>query len=63
MEKKFYEVMNGLTTSAIIEAMRKTWNQPEGEIFREYGFEIIEDREGEEYADSVYNKLYKELAA
>ena len=46
--------------SAIIDSMRQTWNDPEGEIFREFGFEILEARNGEEFADDIYEMLYFE---
>lgn len=62
-EKRFYATMNTMETAAIIDAMRQTWNQPEGEIFREIGFEILENREGEEKADEIYNDLWHEMAA
>lgn len=58
MKKKFYNTMNTLATDAIKAAILKTWNMPEGEIFREVGFEILEERLGEEEADDVYLEIW-----
>lgn len=60
-ERIFYNTMNTLSTDGIVDAMVRTWDEPEGAIFREIGFEIIEARHGEEYADRVYNNLWDEL--
>lgn len=54
--------MSKLDTQAIIDLMAKFWNKPEGGIFREAGFDIIEDRLGEEESDRIYNNLYDELS-
>lgn len=43
----FLKLMNGLSTDAIIDAMDKTWDTAEGEIFRDCGFEIIDGRVSE----------------
>lgn len=56
--KKFYDTMNTLATDAIKAAILKTWNRPEGEIFREVGFDILEERLGEEEADAIYSEIY-----
>ena len=56
--KKFFETMNTLDTEGIKEAIIATWNRPEGEIFREVGFEILEERLGEEEADEVYMEIW-----
>lgn len=47
-----------LDNQTIIDAIAATWNSPEGEIFREIGFEILEQRNGEEYSDKVYAELW-----
>lgn len=46
MKKRFYNTMNTMDTEAIKSAILQTWNRPEGEIFREVGFEILEERLG-----------------
>lgn len=56
--KKFFETMNTLDTEGIKEAIIATWNRPEGEIFREVGFEILEERLGEEEADEIYSEIW-----
>ena len=56
--KKFFETMNTLDTEGIKEAIIATWNMPEGEIFREVGFDILEERLGEEKADAIYSEIY-----
>lgn len=56
--KKFYDTMNAMSTEGIKEAIVATWNRPEGEIFREVGFEILEERLGEEEADEVYMEIW-----
>lgn len=61
-EQKFKAMMEGQSTEAIIDDIRKTWNDPAGGIFREYGFEIIEQRLGEEESDRIYAELWSEAA-
>lgn len=56
--KKFYDTMNTMSTEGIKAAILQTWNMPEGEIFREVGFEILEERLGEEEADKVYLEIW-----
>lgn len=56
--KKFYDTMNTMDTEGIKEAIVATWNRPEGEIFREVGFDILEERLGEEEADAIYSEIY-----
>lgn len=53
--------MNKLDTQEIISLMVQTWHQSIGAIIREAAFEIIEDREGEEESDRIYNNLWDEL--
>ena len=59
---KFYKTMNLLDNDGIKEALLATWNMPEGEIFREVGFEILEERLGEDEADAIYCELWKKAA-
>lgn len=61
--KEFKSKMQQLATAEIVEAMRKTWDMPEGGIFREVGFEIIEERDGEEESDRIYSELWNERSA
>lgn len=58
MAEQFKKVMGTMDTEGIKEAMLRTWNSPEGEIFREIGFDIIEERLGEEASDRIYAELY-----
>nr|DAU21053.1 MAG TPA: hypothetical protein [Caudoviricetes sp.] len=58
MRDNFKKIMNSMDTNGIIEAMRQTWDKPEGEIFREIGFEIIDERVSEEESDRIYAELY-----
>lgn len=58
MREQFKNLMEGMDTEGIIEAMRQTWDKPEGEIFREIGFEIIDERVSEEESDRIYAELY-----
>lgn len=59
MSNKFKDTFSKLDTQTIINQIEETWNKPYGCVFREYGFEIIEERLGEEEADKVYNHLWK----
>lgn len=47
-----------MDNEGIKEAIVATWNMPEGEIFREVGFDILEERLGEEEADAIYSEIY-----
>lgn len=58
MRDNFKKLMDSMDTDGIIEAMRQTWDKPEGEIFREIGFEIIDERVSEEESDRIYAELY-----
>lgn len=58
MKTEFQNKMKQLTEEEIIELIDKTWDKPEGEVVREFGLEIIEDRCGEDYSDSVYVILW-----
>jgi len=58
----FMKLMNTLGTSAIIDLLDRTWGTPEGEIFRDYGFEIIDSRVSEEESDKIYSELWKKHA-
>ena len=59
MGDKFKDTFSKLDTQTIINQIEETWNKPYGCVFREYGFEIIEERLGEEEADRIYNYLWK----
>lgn len=59
----FLKRMNGLSISEIISLMDKTWDTPEGEIFRDCGFEIIDGRVSEEESDKIYSALWNKHAA
>lgn len=61
--KNFEKKMRSLSTEQIVELLRSTWNEAVGELFREIGFEIIEEREGEDESDRVYNRLWQECRA
>lgn len=58
MRDNFKKLMGSMDIEGIIEAMRQTWDKPEGEIFREIGFEIIDERVSEEESDRIYAELY-----
>lgn len=60
---KFYKTMNLLDNDGIKEALLATWNMPEGEIFREVGFDILEERLGEDEADAIYCELWNNTKA
>lgn len=59
----FLKLMNGLSTDAIIDAMDKTLDTAEGEVFRDCGFEIIDGRVSEEESDKIYSELWSKHAA
>ena len=59
----FLKLMNGLSTSAIIKAIDITWDMAEGEIFRDYEFEIIDGSHSEEESDKIYSDLWSKHAA
>lgn len=58
----FMKLMSTLGTSAIIDLLDRTWDTSEGEIFRDYGFEIIDSRVSEEESDRVYSELWSKHA-
>lgn len=58
-----YEKMSQLTDKEIIDLLDEYWTKPEGAIFRDYGFDILEDRGGEDYSDSVYVILWNKHRA
>lgn len=60
---KFKNKMSKLNDSQIIDLMSITWNDAEGAIFRDFGFEILEERNGEEYADRIYSELWNKHEA
>ena len=62
-KKSFEKKMNLLTTDEIIALIKTTWTDCTGELFREVGFYIIEEREGEEYSDRIYSEIWHEIHA
>lgn len=54
----FTAKMAKLSTAEIIDQIGKTWNSEFGGIFREAGFEILEDRLGEEESDRIYAEIW-----
>lgn len=56
--QKFQEKMNKLSNDQIISLINMTWNEPTGGMFREYGFDILTDRLGEDEADAIYANLW-----
>lgn len=59
----FLKLMNGLSTRAIIDAIDKTWEMAEGDVFRDCGFEIIDGRVSEEESDRIYSELWSKHEA
>ncbi|MBQ9041443.1 MAG: hypothetical protein IJ111_01345 [Eggerthellaceae bacterium] len=53
--------MHQLGIAGIKEAIMRTWDEPEGCVVREIGFDIIEELRGEEYADALYEELWEEM--
>lgn len=58
MKKTLKQRVAELTTAQIVELLRTTWDDPTGPMFREIGFDIIEDRHGEAEADRIYSDLW-----
>lgn len=58
----FMKLMDTLGTNAIIDLLDRTWDMPEGDIFRDYGFEIIDSRVSEEESDRIYSELWSKHA-
>lgn len=56
--ENFKKKMNGLTIDQIKELMLTTWNDSIGGLFREVGFEIIDERVSEEESDRIYFELW-----
>lgn len=56
----FMKPMNGLGTGATINAIDKTRDTAEGEIFRDCGFEIIDGRVSEEESGKIYSDISEE---
>lgn len=59
----FEKLMKTLDTAQIVELLRSTWNDSTGQLFREVGLEIIEEREGEAECDRIYSELWHEAHA
>lgn len=58
----FMKLMNTLGTNTIIDLLDRTLDTPESEIFRDYGFEIIDSRVPEEESDRIYSELWSKHA-
>lgn len=61
--KNFKAKMEKLTIDEIKELMLSTWNESVGMLFREVGFEIIDERVSEEESDEIYDELYYKATA
>lgn len=55
---QFKAKMESLTIDQIKEFILLTWNDATGGLFREIGFEVIEERLGEEEGDRIYSELW-----
>ena len=58
MEKTLAQRVGELSTEQIAQLLDFTWDDAAGGYFREIGFDIIEDRHGEEFADRLYSELW-----
>lgn len=58
-KQNFKRTMEQLNIKQIKSIIVKTWNEAAGELFREIGFEIIDERVGEEESDRIYEECYK----
>lgn len=56
--ENFKAKMESLTIDQIKDFIVRTWNEPVGGLFREIGFEVIEERHGEEESDRIYAELW-----
>lgn len=54
----FKRKMEQLSIAQIKDLMLNTWHDEVGMLFREIGFEIIDERVGEEESDSIYDECY-----
>lgn len=52
--------MQQIGVRGIKEAILRTWDEPEGIIVREVGFDILEELLGEEAADQEYENIWEE---
>lgn len=57
-EKTLEQKIAELTTKQIVQLIDCTWDEPAGQEFRLWGFDIIEDRHGRECGDRLYCKLW-----
>ena len=57
--EKFRATLARLTTSEIIDMIARTWNTPEGHEFRAYGFDVIDERIGDELGNDLYDELWR----
>lgn len=60
-KEQFKKLMNSMDIVGIKDSIFITWDAPEGEIFREIGFEILDERLGEEESDRIYAELYAKV--
>lgn len=58
-KQNFKRKMEQLSIEQIKSLIVTTCNDATGELFREIGFEIIDERVGEEEADRIYDECYK----
>ena len=56
--EKFRATIASLRTADIIDAIARTWDAPEGGEFREWGFDVIFDRIGEDMTDELYSEIW-----
>lgn len=56
--KDFTAKMQKLSNSQIVELIDMTWNDSCGVLFREAGFDILEERLGEDESDRIYSEIW-----
>ncbi len=59
LEERFSASLESQTTAQIVDLIDLTWDEPEGALIREIGFDIIEERHGEEVSDQLYKAIYE----
>lgn len=57
----FEREINKLPNERIVELIERTWHEPTGELFREIGFDVLEDRVGSTDVDELYSELWAQL--
>lgn len=60
-KENFKKKMQKLSIDQIVDLIRSTWDDCTGELFREIGFEIIEERLSEEESDRIYSELWSSM--